>query len=518
MSRADRPRRAPPQLRSLRVSKGAELARRVFAALCSTPLPTWLLLTAVLAGAAMRVHGLGEHSLWNDELSTWYRLGPGPGSARFWNWIQRDVHPPGYLVLMSFWVDLFGDSEASLRAPSALAGVLLIPLVYGLARSVYGSLTGAVAAWLTAVSPFFLWYSQEARAYELVTLCVVASCWSLHRVMTRPLTPGFRLCAAAALPFVAGAYLHYAALIANGVLLACGVALCAAFARARLRCLLQLCVTALSLYLPWLQSLVRHLERGGVGFIPTPGFEELVSLPASVLPPFVYVLAALGAAAAQLPRAENHGAPSPAAARCGHWLVCGWFIGGSGLMWTISNLSSSLFNDRNLIVMMPPLVVIVAAAAAGGHPSIRRGVRVVAWLGVVVAMTAWQIYVIDDYTAQRTKQDIRGAVAAALKVAAKQDLPILAYAHGTHAIDYYLDRLGSPKRAVARAKSGRQLVEVMRSRRLERAIVVAAHIPVREGDRRHIARSFKIDKQIRKKGASVLVLTKKPGKRSGTKR
>lgn len=61
-----------------------------------------LLYLFVLAlGAALRLYGLNRESLWNDELSTMARLDPGPLSEIFWQRIADDVHPPGYLLLLS---------------------------------------------------------------------------------------------------------------------------------------------------------------------------------------------------------------------------------------------------------------------------------------------------------------------------------------------------------------------------------------------------------------------------------
>ena len=49
-------------------------------------------------------------------------------------------------------------------------GVLTIPLVYALGRTIRDHRLGIVAALLFAISPFQVWYSQEARGYSLLTL------------------------------------------------------------------------------------------------------------------------------------------------------------------------------------------------------------------------------------------------------------------------------------------------------------------------------------------------------------
>jgi uncharacterized membrane protein len=63
-----------------------------------------------------------------------------------------------------------GSEEWVLRLPSALVGLLSIYLLYRLGSALFDRLTGLAAALLLAVSPFHVWYSQEARMYALVGL------------------------------------------------------------------------------------------------------------------------------------------------------------------------------------------------------------------------------------------------------------------------------------------------------------------------------------------------------------
>jgi uncharacterized membrane protein len=81
---------------------------------------------------------------------------------------------------------LFGPSVVVLRAFSALFGVLCLPLVFLLARELFGrSLEGWVAVALVAVSPIFVAYSQEARQYALWIDLVILASWLLLRALRR---------------------------------------------------------------------------------------------------------------------------------------------------------------------------------------------------------------------------------------------------------------------------------------------------------------------------------------------
>jgi uncharacterized membrane protein len=93
---------------------------------------------------------------------------------------------PLYFVLVRTWTQLFGPSVVVLRAFSALFGVLCLPLVFLLARELFGrSLEGWVAVALVAVSPIFVAYSQEARQYALWIDLVILASWLLLRALRR---------------------------------------------------------------------------------------------------------------------------------------------------------------------------------------------------------------------------------------------------------------------------------------------------------------------------------------------
>lgn len=127
----------------------------------------------VLLGAALRAFRLGGQSLWVDEMLTLNAANVGGSLSpreMFWN-IQGPLH--GALIHLISW---FSTSEAALRAPSALAGVATIPVVYLLGREMAGRRAGLLAALFAAVSPFGIWYSQEVRNYAfLVLFCSVAT-------------------------------------------------------------------------------------------------------------------------------------------------------------------------------------------------------------------------------------------------------------------------------------------------------------------------------------------------------
>jgi uncharacterized membrane protein len=126
-------------------------------------------LLVVALGAVLRIYRIGAQPLWVDEATS-LRFARG-SLAQLWSWssLVDPGNPPLYYSLLHGWL-AFGDGEASLRLLSTLFGVLTIPLVYALGRTIRDHRLGIVGALLFAISPFQVWYSQEARGYSLLTL------------------------------------------------------------------------------------------------------------------------------------------------------------------------------------------------------------------------------------------------------------------------------------------------------------------------------------------------------------
>jgi uncharacterized membrane protein len=135
---------------------------------------SWLMPAAVVALAAVvRAIGLDDRPLWLDEaLSVLYaRL----DLSTLVELRRHGTNPPLYHLLLSFWVGLFGSSEAALRSLSVIAGTGAVALIYLLGRSVGGPAVGLLSAGLLAVNSMAVGYSQEARYYALVELLAVAA-------------------------------------------------------------------------------------------------------------------------------------------------------------------------------------------------------------------------------------------------------------------------------------------------------------------------------------------------------
>jgi 4-amino-4-deoxy-L-arabinose transferase-like glycosyltransferase len=155
----------------------------------------WLLAGLMLIAFGLRVYQLPAQSLWSDEGLSLYRARLTL-TENLSNVIvvppdvpTRDTNPPLYFVILSALRALAGESEYALRFVSVMAGVLLVPLLYVTGKRLFSESAGLLAALLGAVSPFLVWYAQEARMYTLLATLSLASMYLLLRAVDFPAAP-----------------------------------------------------------------------------------------------------------------------------------------------------------------------------------------------------------------------------------------------------------------------------------------------------------------------------------------
>lgn len=128
----------------------------------------------VLAGALVRLYRLGDESLWLDEIYSVIDITTRSTGEILLLPFDK-LHLPLYYLLLRFWTDLFGLSEASLRAPSMLFGIAAIGAIYLVGTRLYDRQVGLLSAVLLAFSTYHVHYSQEARMYSLYVLLTILS-------------------------------------------------------------------------------------------------------------------------------------------------------------------------------------------------------------------------------------------------------------------------------------------------------------------------------------------------------
>jgi dolichyl-phosphate-mannose-protein mannosyltransferase len=134
-----------------------------------------LAVTLALVAGLIRWVGMTRQSLWIDEMSSlglaYEQLG-----TFFQHVYTEAAHPPLYFLTVHLLNQQLGlDPIPALRVPSVLAGAATVAIIYGLGRLLVGRIAGTLAALITLLSPFAVWYSREGRMYSMLWMLVLGS-------------------------------------------------------------------------------------------------------------------------------------------------------------------------------------------------------------------------------------------------------------------------------------------------------------------------------------------------------
>ena len=165
------------------------------------------LILILLLAFALRLYGLASQNLWWDELKTWERA-TMPLSAMLRDLMSIRDQVPFYYWVMRLWAN-FGPDAIILRLFSVFLGTASVAFVYQIGRRLNGMNTGLLAAFLLAISPFHIWYSQEVRMYALLPALLLLAHFCLLRLLANN---RWQLWLVYGLVLTAALYTHYFAL------------------------------------------------------------------------------------------------------------------------------------------------------------------------------------------------------------------------------------------------------------------------------------------------------------------
>lgn len=152
-----------------------------------------LLAAIVVLAAALRLYGLGRFSIWYDESTSLFALQYVDWDLRFLKAEETRLIPLNTLFLF-VWYQIV-DALPSVRMGSQTSDFLLhilpgtfsaltVPLIFAFGRRVAGSAAaGLVAALLTAVSPFHMYYASELGPHSLYAICVLFAAYFNYRAL-----------------------------------------------------------------------------------------------------------------------------------------------------------------------------------------------------------------------------------------------------------------------------------------------------------------------------------------------
>ncbi|KKU58533.1 MAG: Glycosyl transferase family 39 [Candidatus Amesbacteria bacterium GW2011_GWA2_47_11b] len=218
----------------------------------------FLLILVLILGLILRLVKL-DQGFWLDEASQAQQS--SLSLTQIWSGRAGDFHPPLFYVLAHFWLQ-FGRSETWLRLLPVSFGILNIIALYFFAKHIHPRL-GLPAAFLLAINPFHIYYSQEFRMYSLLTFLGTLSMpafykkhWSLFLLNALLL------------------YTHYAGII----LILAQFVYVIVFDRKYLRTSTFHFLLSVALFLPWLPQFFAQFQSGTGIDTYLPGWRNLLTL------------------------------------------------------------------------------------------------------------------------------------------------------------------------------------------------------------------------------------------------
>lgn len=134
----------------------------------------------LLSGLSLRLYQIDSNSLWFDEASSFFHA--KQSVADIWLNGATGSLPPLYYVLLHYWMCI-GENEFILRLLSLIFGVVAIFIIYLLGKNLFNEETGLLSAFLLSVSPFHIYYSQEAKGYALLAAVALFSIYFFVKVL-----------------------------------------------------------------------------------------------------------------------------------------------------------------------------------------------------------------------------------------------------------------------------------------------------------------------------------------------
>jgi 4-amino-4-deoxy-L-arabinose transferase-like glycosyltransferase len=239
----------------------------------------------LLLALVVRLIALDTRILWYDEAFAVLFSETGLermlyGTLTPVNGAAADVHPLLYYTTLNGWMGLFGQSPAMVRLWSVLLGMATVLALFLLARDLWDDAAGLWTAFVVALAPFHVQYSQEVRMYALLGLLLVLTTWCYVRGgRTGKLAywVGFGVLAGLSM---------YTQQLAAFYLAALGLL---PFVQRRRDLIVRVCLSAglaVLIYLPWLVNLPAQLGKVGTYWVLKP---DLLVSPLLSLWNFVFV-------------------------------------------------------------------------------------------------------------------------------------------------------------------------------------------------------------------------------------
>jgi hypothetical protein len=316
------------------------------------------------------------------------------------HYLVNDGSPPLYYVMLHYWMQIFGRSEAATHVLSMVPAMLAIPAAWWSGKRLFGHWAGRGAAALVATCAYLDYYATETRMYSWLVLTAIG-CVTCFILAYRG--AGRRYWAVAALLMVAILYFQYYGLYLLAATVAVGAGAAGwAGSWPHMRATLLYGLVCAACFAPWAPQFLYQLHHTGAPWAPHPSpldffgdsFNALASAGWAGIVAAI-IVAVLAANRPSILTWRSNEMPSALA------LAAAIPLSTLVLAWLVAQVVNS-WNPRYLGIAVVPAML----PLAGGLARSRRGL--LGLLVAVVAMAATSVPVLVDrsVTVETSKSDV----------------------------------------------------------------------------------------------------------------
>lgn len=143
-----------------------------------------IILCLMSIGGFIRFYTIGLQTISTDELFTLSFVAPSiPIISLIIKTLTIDFTPPLFYIAAHYSMILFGVTVEAIRYPSAICGILLIPVLYFVGKEYRGRNVGLVVAAFTTICYTCVYYSKYGRAYSMELLFFTATFYYFLRLL-----------------------------------------------------------------------------------------------------------------------------------------------------------------------------------------------------------------------------------------------------------------------------------------------------------------------------------------------
>lgn len=229
----------------------------------------WLLVLFILLNALFKFYYLPDESIYGDEAySIFHAQKP---LAELTEIFLHDQNPPLHIIVLHFWMQLFGVSDISAKGLSVILNILCAVVLFLFAKKFLNKQAALFVSVLFLFSNVQLFYSHEVRTYALVQLLCISSFYFYFKLLTEP---DKKSIAALSVINLLLLFSHYLTIFIFITQFLCVWLFLKKAPRGIKYYLISQLLTAL-FFVPWLKVLFANLPQSGSFWLTAPGYGEL---------------------------------------------------------------------------------------------------------------------------------------------------------------------------------------------------------------------------------------------------